>query len=65
MQFQLILIFYAIDEGRKQGNKNPLFLPSSNARTAGAWTYYLFQKFQNAIFLEIFQISASGLVKLV
>ena len=29
-------------------------------RTASAWTYYLFQKLQNAIFLEIFQIPASG-----
>ena len=34
-------------------------------RTAGAWTVYSFQKFQNAVFLEIFQIPSSEWLKLV
>ena len=32
---------------------------STKTRTAGAWTYYSSQKFQNAVFLEIFQIHSN------
>ena len=44
--------------------RNPNWTYQFKSETAGAWTVYSFQKFQNAVFLEIFQIPSSEWLKL-